>query len=166
MALPLLRPRWVFLRTPPVITFLVPVRTPFPDIAVHIIQPEGIGRVRADGTGAAQERTLIAHIEKPAAPIAKEVSAVVKGTVRSRPAGVFPLRLRRQAVSPAGALLLREARQRPAEFHGLVPGNVFHWEPPGVQTGYHFLAGSVRRKAAGVRTHDPLEFLLRHAKAP
>jgi hypothetical protein len=32
-----------------VITIIAPVLAPFSDVAVHIVEPEGVGRERADG---------------------------------------------------------------------------------------------------------------------
>src|SRR5262245_54319274 len=49
------RTRWVFRRTLLLVVLAVPIEAPFPDIAVQVVQPQSVGRIRADRRGPFEE---------------------------------------------------------------------------------------------------------------
>src|SRR5262249_35157968 len=98
-----------------VVTRLVIILPPLPDVAVHVEQPEGVGRVAADPGG---PRQVLAARRGPVRKRAIEVGLVARRRLAPPerragpgPARVFPFRLGGQAVEPAGVALLRQGRQ-------------------------------------------------------
>src|SRR5262245_22227495 len=94
---------------------MVPVPAPLVGVAVHVAEPPGVGRVAADLGGSAQRRPRLAAVVRLAPEVrllAAELVAKRRGRRRPRPAGVFPLRLRRQPELP----LLRQLARLLAEF--------------------------------------------------
>ena len=80
---------------------LPPVLAPFPDIAVHFVKTPGIGRQALHRHGAAAEFALGAvAVGKSAVAVGllrRDLSAKGEQAAAACPAGVFPLRLGRQA---------------------------------------------------------------------
>src|SRR5207244_192377 len=144
-----------------------PVEAPFPDIAVHVEQTEGIRGIRPNRTGPLEIsslRTLATWV------VAVEVSlggsegvADVEGRVRSRPFStrIFPFRLGRQAIGSPHILLLWQLGKPLAERHRLVPRDRFDGETPCVQLLHHFLPIAGRAEPTRVVSHDALILLLR-----
>jgi hypothetical protein len=106
-----------------VITRMVPVGAPFPDIAGHIVQSESIGGEGADRSGADEavgRGVLVGEVPLPDVALpAPAAGAVVtpdeRLAVESTAGGVFPFRLGRQALAgPAGVGV------------GIFPGDVHH----------------------------------------
>ena len=113
--------------------FAVPVGSPFPDIAQHVVQAKGIGPKTSHGRGegmavvAAQGPVLPARPEHSGVGVERVggsqqalgiVAAGIAG-VGAGPAGVFPLGFCGQAV--AHAFLLA---QPGGQGHGVVPGDI------------------------------------------
>jgi len=73
-----------------------PVRAPFPDVAVHVVEAEGVGLPRPDGVGG------VARVAPMPGVLGKGfgIVAVGVGCGGSRPAGEFPFGLGRQDVLP------------------------------------------------------------------
>src|SRR5262249_61492743 len=123
-----------------VVASVVPVPTPLPDVAVPVVQPEGIGVDRADRRG------LIAGFALGCATVggaAVEVSlgrgeggTDVEGGGGASAAGVLPLRLRGQAILAACFHFCGQLRELLQESLGLLPADPLHREPAGVQTLY------------------------------
>ena len=95
---------------------LVPtVLDPFQDVAVHVAQPKGVRRVRADRGGPAHFPAKVGLLER------RRLVAPRVARRRPRPTGVFPLRLGRQSVRLAGL---------PAQLfdvrHGILPAHTHH----------------------------------------
>src|SRR5438105_3512472 len=110
-----------------VVVALIVIGAPFPDVAVHVIEAERIGRVGADLGGALQVGSALRHAVGIVAVKIRfsrgNGHAARERHGQSRAAGVFPLGFGGQAVSPARFLFRREVRQLFAEFHRFEPGN-------------------------------------------
>ncbi len=112
----------------------VPVRAPLPDVPVHVVQPPGVRivaahRCRVDETilrGNGPRPVRILRLRRPVRNVCYRGQALGIVTIailcrRPSPAGVFPLRFRRQ---PVRHPLL--AAQPLGEGHGVVPAHGDH----------------------------------------
>src|SRR5262249_10439875 len=89
----------VAVQTAAVVVLLEPIAAPLPDVAVHVVQAEGVGLVRADGGRAGEIRTVAGAVGVIAVEVrgeGAEAVAVVEGGRRPGAAGVLPLGLGRQ----------------------------------------------------------------------
>ena len=94
---------------------VVPIPAPLVDVAVHVVQPPGVGRVTADCCGPIERRPLLGSVVWLPLEVrlltAQPVSELSGGR-SSGPAGVFPLRFGGQPELP----ILREDAGLAAEF--------------------------------------------------
>src|SRR5437667_5108186 len=82
---------------------MIPIPTPFEGVAVHVVQPPGIGGVTADFCGPIQRWPRLGSVVWLAFEIrllAAEFVAERRGRLRACAACVFPLRLRGQPELP------------------------------------------------------------------
>src|SRR5262249_53335393 len=89
---------------------MIPVPAPLEDIAVHVVQAPGVGRVTADLRGTLQRRPLLGAVVRLALEVgllAAEGIAESGGGGGAGAAGVLPLRLRGQAELPPLGQLAR-----------------------------------------------------------
>src|SRR5262249_13633538 len=102
--LALVRSLRVLFRTAGGVPVVQPVAAPLPDVAVHVVQPPGVGSVGADGRRAAEIRALgrvaVGLVAEKVGVVGRQVLPAVKrqGNERTGAAGIFPLRLGRQTV--------------------------------------------------------------------
>src|SRR5262249_10912715 len=110
----------------------VPVAAPLPDVAVHVVQPQRIRRVRADSTRLFQVRALgraairIIAVEIGLTGGRRRAVADTEGSGRRAPSptGILPLRLRRQAVQEFSSRFF--LGQLPGKGVGLFPAHILH----------------------------------------
>ena len=140
----------------------MPVGDPLPHVAVHVVQTELVGDVRPHLARSVHARAAV--VGELRRDLVAEVILLV-GPRRPGAAGVLPLRLRRQTVRPARALLLLTLAELLEEVLRLVPRHVLDGEVfqvPVGDVGHARLAGAVAAVVAGVVAHDLLPLLLRH----
>src|SRR5262249_27498001 len=84
------------------------IAAPLPDVAMHVVDPPRIGLLSADAEGLPQDAGT-GHWRSPfRGPVPRvvrenvEVVTEAEQPRRPRPAGMFPLRLSRQRIAPAG----------------------------------------------------------------
>jgi hypothetical protein len=104
---------------------LVPIPTPFPDIAVHVLQPEGVGEMHADGDRSPQE---ISSLGKNVRLVPVEIGQMrwerlpkMKGAGRTGTAGKFPFSFGWQLVDTPFGSFVGQFRQPMTEFDSVAP---------------------------------------------
>src|SRR5581483_10273601 len=99
---------------------VVAVGTPLPDVAVHVIQPPGIGSIGADAG-----RSIVSRPGDPRLLPGQVVAGAICG-LGAGSAGIFPLGLGRQAIATASRLFLGQRRKPFTELHRVFPGDVIY----------------------------------------
>ena len=123
----------------------IPVLTPLPNIAVHVIQAPSIRFFAADGM------TCLSRVSTEPSVIA-ELRVIITKTVlcsRACPTRVLPLSFSRELINSAGGSFFRQTLQFKTEFNRVCPRNSLHGIPRPL-------------KESGVRTHDFGPLLLGH----
>src|SRR5262245_32690785 len=168
----------------PVPFVFVSVTAPLPDVAVHVVEAEGVRLVRAHLARPLQPRPrggpAVRHGAAKVGLAGRETVAGVENLIGRSPAatGVLPLRLARQAIRPPRPLLSGQRRQSCAELDGLAPRHVLHREVARADHVLDLVFAAARltpvfvtralpprgagREVAGVEAHDLLELLLSH----
>src|SRR5262249_49525732 len=129
-------PRRIDGRRPLVITGIVPIPTPLPDVAVHVVQAKGVRLLLPDRV------RLTARVGRIPCILAQCVLVIAEGKPRRgpRPAGIFPLRLGGETIAVAasdGDRIALDAivrfpdfplAQLVAEPDCVQPGDLFNWQ--------------------------------------
>src|SRR5262249_28538315 len=116
------------------VILVVPVVTPLPDIAVHVVQTEAVRRVttylaRTFQIGTLMRPTIRVIPVEVGLPGGEGV-AEVEDLIRRSPSatGILPFRLAQQAVHPSLLLFLGQRRQFLAEGHRIFPRHALNRE--------------------------------------
>lgn len=106
-----------------VVVVVPSILAPFPDVAVHLVQPEGVGRECAHRHGLpsvfALGRAVVGGVAVEVGLVSGDARVEVERRAGARPAGVFPFRLAGQPIGPP-----RLFAQPGAVGFGIVPGDV------------------------------------------
>src|SRR4029077_19517879 len=82
-------------RRAPIVIFIVPIPAPLPDIPMHIVKPPGVGPFPPHRLGPTFWSRMVPRVLPQHGRIIPE--RVTR--LGPRPAGILPLRLRRQAIA-------------------------------------------------------------------
>src|SRR5262249_28759847 len=83
---------------------MIPVPAPLIGVAVHVVQPPGIGRVAADRAGPMEGRPFLGPVVRLALEVCLPAAQLIPEGGSGRgpgPAGVLPLRFGRKTKLPA-----------------------------------------------------------------